>query len=141
MNTYLQFSQVMPHLKDEEVAWLMKYVEHRHRGLDIEGHEHDFDDDGPFPNFGFKILRSKEWGQYAWFYASQAGDIAQVAETVQEFIKALRPTSSFSMTWADYADTLQPGQFDGGAIFVTADDIKMFHAGEWVREQEAQFST
>ncbi len=130
----------MPNLKDEEVQWLMKYVEHRHRGLNMEGVELEDDEDGVFPDFGFKIMHSKEWGQYAWFYAEASGSISQVAETVQEFIKVMCPKSSFSMTWADYTDKLRPGQFDGGAIFVTADDIKMFHAGEWAREQEAQFS-
>jgi hypothetical protein len=34
---------------------------------------------------------------------------------------------------------LRVEQFDGGAIFVTADDIVAFHAGEWVRQQEAEF--
>jgi hypothetical protein len=136
MKTYIQFSQVIPSLTTEEVSWLMKYVEHRHRGLDVEGNDGDFDDE-LFPNFGFKIMDDPKSGQYAWFYSSQSGDISQVAETAQAFIKRFRPTSSFSMTWADYADTLRAGQFDGGAIFVTEEDIKMFHAGEWVREQEA----
>lgn len=138
--TYLQFSQVIPNLTDAEVAWLMKYVEHRHRGLSIDGSEHDFDDDVLFPNFGFKIQRSVEWGQYAWFYSSQNADISQVAEMVQEYLKAHRPDGCFSLTWAEYTDKLRPDQFDGGAIFVTADDIKTFHAGEWVREQEREFN-
>jgi hypothetical protein len=139
MNTYIQFSQVIPHLSPAEVAWLMKYVEHRHRGLDIDGNDGDFDDE-VYPYFGFKIMDAPKWGQYAWFFSSQTGDISQVAETVQAFLKKFKPTSSFSMTWADYADTLRAGQFDGGAIFVTAEDIKIFHAGEWVREQEREFN-
>jgi len=143
MKTHLQFSQVIPHLTDAEVRWLMTYVEHRHRGLDVDGAPGDFDDDGLFPNFGFQILKDDAWGQYAWFFSDKAkqGDIAQVAETVQEFIKHHRNKSSFSLTWADYAENLHPGQFDGGAIFVTAEEIKVFHAGEWVREQERSFDS
>jgi len=137
MKTYVQFSQVIPSLTDREVAWLMKYVEHRHRGLDIEGNEHDFDDE-LFPNFGFQIMQQDK-AQCAWFYSSQNADIGQVAEMVQEFLQTHRPTGHFSLTWAEYADELKPEQFDGGAIFVTGEDIKMFHAGEWAREQEAQF--
>ena len=139
MTNFIQFSQVITQLTDEEVRWLMRYIEHRHRGLDIEGNERDYDDDGVYPDFGFKILQSEEWGQYAWFYAQENGNIAQVAETVQDFLKTTRPKSSFSMTWAEYADKLRPEQFDGGAVFVTKDDIKTFHAGEWVRLEQMKF--
>lgn len=139
MITYTQFSQVIPQLSDAEVSWLMLYIEHRHRGLTVDGHEHDFDDDELFPNFGFQIMKGNQT-QYAWFFSSQTADIGQVAETVQEFFKVHRPNACFSLTWAEYADTLKPEQFDGGAIFVTAHDIKMFHAGEWAREQEREFN-
>ena len=138
MKTYVQFSQVISQLTDREVAWLMKYVEHRHRGLDIHGHEYDFDDE-LFPNFGFQIMQANN-EKYAWFYSSQNADIGQVAETAQEFLKEHRPGACFSLTWADYADRLAFQQFDGGAIFVTPDDIKIFHAGEWAREQEREFT-
>jgi len=141
MTTYLQFSQVIPKLTDTEVAWLITYVEHRHRGFDVDGNEYDFDDDETFPSFGFKILVDAKLGQYAWFFAAQKGDIAQVAETAQAFLQAQRPSSFFTLTWADYADNLKPEQFDGGALFVTPQDIKIFHAGEWVREQERFFGS
>ena len=81
-------------------------------------------------NFGFQILKDQKWGQYAWFYSSQKGDISQVAEVVHEFLKVCRPKCCFTLTWADYADSLTPEQFDGGALFVTAQEIKTFHAGE-----------
>jgi hypothetical protein len=140
MNNYLQFSQVIPHLTDDEVKWLMNYVENRHRGLDVEGNELEEDEVGMYPDFGFKIMKDDDWGTYAWFFAEESGNVAQVGETVQEFLKVNRPEGSFSMTWADFADTLRPGQFDGGGLFVTAKDIKMFHAVEWVRGQEKEFA-
>lgn len=139
MTTFLQFSQIIPNLTDDEVRWLMTYVEHRHRGLDMAGATHDFDDDHKFPNFGFQIMLGNQT-QYAWFYSDKDADIAQVAEMAQEFLKANRPSGCFSLTWADYPDTLRPGQFDGGAIFVTSEDIRTFHAGEWAREQEREFN-
>lgn len=136
---FLQFSQVIPNLTDDEVAWFVKYIEHRSQGLDLEGNEQDFDDDGVYPDFGFQIMESKEWGRYAWFFSHESANIAQLAETVQEYLKKFHPESSFSMTWADYANQLVPSQFDGGAVFVTKDDIRLFHAGQWAREQEMSF--
>jgi hypothetical protein len=138
MSTLLQFSEIIPDLSEAEVAWFMKYIEHRHRKLDIDGNEHEFDDDG-YPDFGFKIMVDDD-GTSAWFFAAKHGNVSQVAETVQEFLRVHRPNSFFSMTWSESNTILKPGEFDGGAVFVTAEEIEMFHGVEWAREKEKQFN-
>lgn len=137
MNNVQQFSQVIPDLTDAETLWLMNYVEYRARGLYLDGSEREHED--VYPDFGFKIMKSTEWGTYAWFFSDECGDISQVAETVQDFIKAQRPETCFTMTWADYADKLRVGEFDGGGLFVSADQITTFHAVEWAEQQEKEF--
>lgn len=138
MSNRLQFSEIIPDLNDHEVAWFIKYIEHRHRRLDIDGNEREFEDDG-YPDFGFKVM-SDEGKHYAWFFAEENGSVAQVAETVQEFLQAHRPKQCFTLTWAETSTTLKPGDFDGGAVFVTAEEIEMFHGVEWARGREKQFN-
>lgn len=140
MTNRLQFSEIISDLTDEEVTWFVKYIEHRHRKLDIEGDEHEFEDDG-YPAFKFKIMASAgEWKTYAWFFADEVGDVAQVAETVQAFLKEHRPHQCFTLTWAESNSSLTPGEFDGGAVFVTAEEIEMFHGVEWARGKEKEFN-
>jgi hypothetical protein len=138
MTNRLQFSEIIPELTESEIEWLIKYVEHRHRKLDIDGNEHEFEDDG-YPSFGFKIMTTEE-GSYAWFFSEESGSVAQVAETVQEFLREHRPKQCFTLTWAETSTTLKPGEFDGGAAFVTSEEIETFHGVEWARSKEKQFN-
>lgn len=133
---FLQFSEVIPNLTDEEAAWFAKYIDSRHKGLTMDGAPMDFDDDGYFPDFQFAIKSSTgEWGKYAWFSAEESGSVRQVAEVAQEFLKKFRPDGHFSLTWAEWTNKLRVGQFDGGGLFVTATEISTFHAAEWVHDK------
>lgn len=139
-NSYLQFSEVLPKLSDEEAAWFPNYINGRHQGLDVEGKPADFDENGFFPDFKFAIKKTDgEWGTYAWFYADESGSVVQVGEVVQEFLRRFRPSECFMLTWAEWNGKPHVGQFDGGGLFVTASDIELFHAGEWARNRTKRF--
>jgi len=140
MKNFLQFSQTITRLTEKETAWFATYIEHRHRGLDFDGNELNLDEQEVYPNFGFRIIVSEtELGTYAWFYSKENGSVEQVAETVQEFLKKNRPDDCFSMTWSELSDNLTPEEFDGGGVFVTAEEIETFHAVEWVCLKEEEF--
>lgn len=137
---FLQFSQVIKNLTDEEASWFVDYIEHRRNGFDTQGKELEDDEKGTYPDFRFVIMQDENWGIYAWFFADDNGSVEQVAETVKEFLLKFRPHECFTMTWAEYAHEPRVEEFDGGAIFVTARDIKIFHAGEWAYNLEKAFS-
>jgi len=74
-----------------------------------------------------------------WFYADECGNVEAVGELVQEFLKKFRPNDCFSLTYATYCSKLRLGEFGGGAIFVTADEVKWENAYTWVQSQEKEF--
>jgi len=136
----LQFSQVIPKLREDEATWFARYIEARHRGVDLDGEPHDYDENSFFPDFKFAIkVTAEEWGTYAWFYSENSASVMQVAEVVQEFLKRFRRNDCFILTWAEWDPQPRVGQFDGGAIFVTIDEIDTFHAGEWAHNREKNF--
>jgi hypothetical protein len=135
----LRFSQVIKNLSDEEWSWFERYMVNRCKGLDVDGEPREVDEEATFPDFEFHLMDSQEWGKYAWFVAREGGNVGQVAEVVQDFLRTFRPSECFTLTWAEYCTISRPGEFDGGAIFVSASRIDTFHAGEWAYEKERGF--
>ena len=138
--SHLQFSEVLPKLTVEEAAWFPRYMETRHKGLSLLGEPMDYDENSFFPDFRFVIKTSDgDWGTYAWFFSENSASVMQVAEVVQEFLKRFRRNDCFILTWAEWDDHPRVGQFDGGGLFVTAEDIETFHAVEWAQKREDNF--
>jgi hypothetical protein len=116
---YLQFSEIIPDLTEEEIAWITKEIKF------LNDPNNDdlpciFTDEG---GLGFDIeINTKE--KELWIYAEEYGSVDCVAYFVQEFINEFRPFLTFSMTWARTCSKLRVGEFSGGWMVVTADKIR-----------------
>ncbi len=73
-----------------------------------------------YPGFELEIEQF-EGGEFAWFYAEEAGRPGNVAELVQEFLAKFDPESAWTTTYAETCDKMRLGEFSGGAVFVTAE--------------------
>ena len=62
-----------------------------------------------------------------------------VAWLVQKFLKKFRPDQCWSLTYATTCSKPRAGEFGGGAMFVTADEIKWQNAYDFIEEQRAAF--
>lgn len=149
-DNYLQFSEVLPRLTPEEAAWLRKQLEQICVINDVEYCIHaiptelqdenvewhgcrayrdmvDYDaarGEGAGFEWEFHSTPDSPWGPYLWLYAEESADLERVAHLVQQFLKRFRPGDCWSLTYAATCSKPRVGEFGGGAIFVTAAEIK-----------------
>ena len=74
-----------------------------------------------------------------WLYAEEWGDVEHVACLVRQFLLRFRPDRCWSLTYSCTCSKLRVGEFGGGAVFVTADEVKYQHADGFVVEQRLLF--
>jgi hypothetical protein len=126
-NNYTQFSEVIPNLTDEEARWLQEQIE---PGLEDSGVSHQFDtDDEP-----------DGWGRYLWLHADEYADLEQVAGFVQRFLQQFRPEQYWSLTFACTCSRPRVSAFSGGAVFVTASDVKWMGSHAFIEAEARTFS-
>jgi hypothetical protein len=89
---------------------------------DERGFECVFDDD----------TAKDGWGRHLWLYADNWGNPENVAHLVQKFLKMFRPDQCWSLTYAATCSKPRVGEFEGGAIFVTADAIQHQNAHTFI---------
>jgi len=159
---YTQFSEVLPCLTPEEEAWLRAQLQliavHGEDENEIDSYDDEraWDAEWSGPRFlrgdpdhdemaGFEHefggdRSSGERGRHLWFHAEEYGNPDDVASLVQEFLKQFRPGECWSLTWAATCSRPVAGEFGGGAIFVTADEMKWQNVHSFVEEERAAFN-
>ena len=71
--------------------------------------------------------------------AIDGADLERVAHFVQQFLKSFRPGDCWSLTYATTCSKPRVGEFGGGAVFVTAAEIKWDNAHDFVDRSKRQF--
>jgi hypothetical protein len=163
---YLEFSEVLANLSPEEATWLRdqlkvvhvfdgkEYAEEeipdRFRGTDAEWSGcrvfrdmKDYDPDfGDGPGFEHRFRDDDHdggWGTHLWLFAIDSADLERVAHLVQRFLKRFRPGDCWFLTYATACSKPRVGEFGGGAVFVTASEIKWDNAHDFVDRSKRQF--
>jgi len=154
----LQFSETLGNLTAKQVAWLQRQIEPivvvngkerpgneepgcdepDYRGLRFLRDYEDLDDDADEPRFAVEFQGAGKTRE-AWLYAEDSGDPGRVAYLVQKFLKKFRPDECWSLTYATTCSQLRANAFGGGAVFVTANEIKWQSADDYVEQQWAAF--
>jgi hypothetical protein len=164
-DNYLEFSEVIANLTEAEEAWLKKQLQ----AICVFGDKECAEDAVPAeladtePDWsGIRFLRDKDdhdptwdhldfayrfqddpdkggWGRHLWLYAEESGNPDNVAHLVQKFLKKFRPNKCWALTWASTCSKPRIGEFGGGAVFVTAGEIKRQDAYEFIETQRAAF--
>ncbi len=167
-DNYVEFSQVIPQLTEEEVDWLRQQLEvvyvfgdreYAEDALpddlnredaewigcrayrDMAGYDPDFGEHAGFEYAFSEDDQDKDWGRHLWFHTDEYGSLDRVAHLVQKFLKRFRPNDCWSLTWATTCSKPRVGEFGGGAVFVMASDIKWNDAYEFVEQQQAAFAS
>jgi 3-deoxy-D-manno-octulosonic-acid transferase len=132
-DNYVQFSEMITGLNKKEKDWLEKEYKDRR--------DQSFENDFAYPEEGadFELIVEKETNRKysAWLHADEFGDVVHVAELVHEFLKKFRPKDVFSLTYSETCSKPRLGEFSGGAIVVTAYDIKYMNASTWAEQESA----
>jgi len=148
-NNYTQWSEFFPLNSSEEAAWIKSVL-----CLNIDNYQTDdslsesearqiilknefginisTDDADFFPGFSVEFS-DNDSGVY--IYAEEFGNVDTAASIFQTFLKKFRPSDYFKIEWADTCSKPRAGEFGGGAVFVTADNVEWTHTGTWISER------
>jgi hypothetical protein len=135
-DNYVQFSENLDSLTPEEADWLSEQLAedplpHCPRFL-LDFTDRETDD----TDHGFQYdLHGDSHDHHLWISAEERGDVERVAHLVQKFLRQFRPDQCWSLTYATTCSKLRLGEFGGGAVFVTADDIRWNDSYDFVEEQ------
>jgi hypothetical protein len=94
------------------------------------------------PGFEYRFCSDEDTdglGRYLWFGTDEGGYLEGLAHLVQKFLKRFRPDQCWSLTYANTCSKPRIGEFGGGAVFVTAQEIRWQDAYDFVAEQRATF--
>lgn len=69
------------------------------------------------------------------FYSEEYGNWYHAARLVQELFRERHPDACWSISWAETCSKARPGEFGGGAAFVTAEDIEVFSTYNFVTKK------
>ncbi len=165
-DNYLQFSEVIANLTEQEEAWLKDQLqtvrvfgekEYPEDAVPAElaDMKADWsgvrflrdktDHDAQWDALGFEYSFHEDhdtggWGHHLWLYAESWGDVSNVTWLAQKFLKRFRPDQCWSLTYSATCSKPRVGEFGGGAVFVTADTIRGQNACDFIEDQRAAFS-
>lgn len=118
--------------KKAEFAGCRAYRDMTEYDFDMHSHqigfEYEFDDD-----------HDTGWGHYIWLHADEGAELDLVAHLVQKFLRKFRPKDCWSLTYATTCSKPRVGEFGGGAVFVTAAEIKWQNSYEFVENCRRAF--
>ena len=164
-NHYLNFSEVIDHLRDDEADWLRQQLQVVHvfgeteyaagevpehlasetadwigcrAYRDMEAYDPDCGEPVGFEYRFSEDDTDETWGRYLWLYAEEWGDVERVAHLVRTFLNRFRPDACWALTYAAVCSQPRVSEFGGGAVFVTADEIRYHNAHEFVEQCRAQ---
>ena len=68
-------------------------------------------------------------------YAEESGTPELVAAFLQQYLEKFHPEGSLWFSWACTCSKMRPGEFGGGAAFVTSKRIEFLSTRGWAEEQ------
>ena len=137
---YLEFSEIIDNLTPEEAAWLEQQLG-TVPNTDCPVFLVDCSDREPNDtDCGFEHIFEEDDGRCRlWVGSDYGSNIDHVAYLAQKFLKRFRPDQCWSLTYAVTCSKLRAGEFGGGAVFVTADEIKYQDTHTFVEQQRTEF--
>lgn len=137
---YLEFSETLDGLEPKEEKWLREQLA-ADPGADCPAFLLDCEDRDPDDSdYGFEwSFHGEAEERHLWVHADDHGDVDRLAHLVQKFLKTFRPDQCWSLSYANTCSKPRPDGFGGGALFVTADEIRSYSSGEFIYQQRQVF--
>jgi len=134
-NNYTIFSEMLVLKNQDERNWVQNVLFQLQAMFDEE--------EGEYPEwmetwkeFGYLGFDTEMQNDGLWIYAEESGNVDLVAEFVRAFLHRFYKDGFWKMTWACTCSKPRLGEFDGGAIFVTADSISWMNSSKWFSQME-----
>lgn len=112
------------------------------RTLGLEQEDLDFVLGALDEGFGDTPLSGVDWADGStsgetYFYVPEGGNVDRLAIFLQRVLRDL-PADKFpfvEIEWAETCSKMRQGEFGGGAMFITRDDIQQMTTGWWLQER------
>jgi len=126
-NNYRQFSFALKLNNKKEATWCQKRLQKLSETEDEEG-------GGTKTDFSWEVYQPNPTSEsHVWFKDNgESGNVEQIADFVEEYLKKFEPKGYLVMTWADFCDKHRLGEFGGGVAVVTAGYQHWFQEHQWV---------
>ncbi len=135
-DNYLEFSEVLVLGSPERQSWLEDQLT-RVAPWECVKFLVDYPDLDDDDEKGFELEWTPEG--HALFFAEENGNAERLAYLVQKYLKRFSPESSWSLTWATRCSKMRPGEFGGGGVLVTANELFWFGVADQVKAARDRF--
>ena len=133
-NNYLQYSEVIEDLTDEEIKFLETCFNWE-PPLDAEGELPDgfeypgwYDPQAEGVGFDYDL---KKMDRSIYFISEEYGNLDTLGSLVHELILKFRPNAIFKLTYAETCSKMRLGEFSGGAMVVSKYGVEYMNAADW----------
>jgi hypothetical protein len=135
-NYYLHFSVMLEGLNKKEEEWARAELARREESEDDGGGTlHDFEST-------FESSDTTSDGPSSvWFHDNgESGNVEQIADFVQSFLKKFRPKDCWGMEWSTDCSKPRLDAYGGGAVLVTAKKQVWMNTGTWLAGKGSNFN-
>jgi hypothetical protein len=136
-NNYVEFSEMLEELTDEEMAWIEETCTFEHVEQDEDEQPAKLPDwynpDALGVDFTNHLnIQEKTF----WMYSEgEGGNLDTLGAFVHEFILKFRPDAVFTLTWAETCSKPRVGEFGGGALVISREGVKAMNTHHWAKTQ------
>lgn len=134
-NNYTLFSFALEITEPERTEWLRQAF----AAIDTEG------DGEPAPPpegfetasleiYGFPCTFEVE-GSTAYFYSDESGDVEVLTSVLQQFLVHFNIDKGIGFEVAYTCSKPRPGEFGGGAVWITHEGVEWLSTGTWLAEK------
>jgi hypothetical protein len=139
-DNYLEFSETIDDVTPEEATWIDQQLsEDPNAGCPVFLTDYE-DRDPDDTDCGFTYSFEEDDGKRRfWVRSDGCGNVNHVVHLIQKCLKRFRPDQCWSLTYANTCSKPRRGEFGGGAVFVTAHEIRWNDGYDFVEEQRKTF--
>jgi len=140
-DNYVQFSEGLQ-VDDADRQWIKDKIDYFETPPDPDGEEweeflsecgeYDLDDIDQMSGLDIEVQFAE---REVIFYAEEYGNWYHAAKLVQDLFRERHPDASWCIAWAETCSKARPGEFGGGAAFVTAERIEILSTYEWLQKK------
>jgi hypothetical protein len=134
-NHYLQFSEMIEYITPDEMKWWRDKL----CALGEIAYQDDITDEQDDLMCAASCFDMEAEGNCIWVVAGEYGNPDAVAAIIQDFLRECRPDDCFTLTWASTCSKMRVGEFGGGGVLVTAQDMHWTNAHAEVESMKNAF--
>jgi hypothetical protein len=136
-NNYMLFSVEVPDLTKEEMTWFKKellrpsddewdkWPENKQKAW-LKSHG-DVNEVDLYPDFEWEIDQNS-----LILFSEECGNLDQVCSLLQAYLREFDPKGHIGVEWAVTCSKMRPGEFGGGAVFITAKKQEVMSSSHWL---------